>query len=149
MGLDFDKFEKKYSENINKQKKYDAKRKIIQKQKMKMRGVFLTFFAVLIIILTATNIVSGVIKINNMKYENNNLYAKIDKLNKDVEKLKTEINKKTQKAAIVDVASSKFNLQEAKDSQTNILVVNKKYELKDGQARVIIKSDNTIQGFNE
>ncbi len=149
MGLNFEKFEKKYNENIQKQKEISEKRRIKQQEKKRVRDLFFGFFVVLVGILIITNVVSGVVKINNMKYENNNLYAKIDKLNKDVEKLKSEINKKTQKASIADVAASKLNLQEAKSSQTNILVISKRYEFKDGEARVTLNSKNSIQSSNE
>ncbi len=140
MGLNFEKFDEQYNKNIENKKALSEKKKRKHAERSQMKQVFFGFAMIIIVVAIIANIVSGYIKINTMKYENNNLNAKIVELNRDIEKLKAQIDKKTQSSVIKNKASEELGLRTAATGQINSITINKKYTLKDGVASVIVNS---------
>ncbi len=149
MGLDFEKFNEQYNKNIEKKKVLSEKKQRKKAERGQIRQVFFGFVIIIVIVAIVANIVSGYIKINTMKYENNNLNARIIELNRDIEKLKAQIDEKTQNSTIRDIAVKELGLKVATTNQINTVSVNKKYTLKDGVASVIVNNKpSTITANN-
>ncbi len=149
MGLNFEKFDEQYNENIEKKRALSEKKMRKKAERGQIKEVFLGLAIVIVIVAIVANIVSGYIKINTMKYENNSLNARITELNRDIEKLKAEIDKKTQSGIIKNIAIKELGFKVAKAGQVTTITANKKYTLKDGVASVIVNNKpSTITANN-
>ncbi len=149
MGLNFEKFDEQYNENIEKKRALSEKKQRKKAERGQIKEVFLGLAIVIVIVAIVANIVSGYIKINTMKYENNSLNARITELNRDIEKLKAEIDKKTQSGEIKNIAIKELGFKVASTEQVTSITVNKKYTLKDGVASVIVNNKpSTITANN-
>ncbi len=148
MGLNFEKFDEQYNKNIEKKKALFEKKKRKKAERGQIKEILFIFAMIIVVVAIVANIVSGYIKINNMKYENNNLHARITELNRDIEKLKAQIDKKTQSSLIKNVAAKELGLGVASAAQVNTITINKKYTLKDGVASVIVDNEPSATANN-
>ncbi len=148
MGLDFEKFDEQYNKNIEKKRAISEKKKRKKAERGQIKEILFVFAMIIVVVAIVANIVSGYIKINTMKYENNNLHARIIELNRDIEKLKAQIDKKTQSSSIKTIAAQELGLSIATTNQVSTITVNKKYTLKDGVASVIVDNEPSAAANN-
>lgn len=117
MKLSNDKFDSVYEEKIKKnimEKKRKENKKVERKQLLNVGAIFMI---VLVLLFVIANVVSGYIKINDMKHDNNVLVKEIETLKEDINRLNIKINKEVQHKIDKAFKDGKLNLYQPKADQ--------------------------------